>query len=174
MADANEELQEEIKKLKQQLEKTEHERDSALNHTESLQSDIRNLMKELAELRSHGTGLDVQEMETIDQTTVEDVQARSSLQGGDEEMPLTAGKERNSPDSRACGSLKSCSCLRQMMIKSTYQFTRLLLTASFPSLPQRPSPRLPQTRCQLKRARSIRGSSIVSSTITSLDTTLRL
>ena len=119
MADANDELQEEIKRLKQQLEKTKYERDSALNQTESLQSDIRNLMKELAELRSQRTRWDVQETEPVDQTAVEDVQARSPLQGGGEEMPLTAGKESNSPDSRACGSLKSCSYLPRMMIKST-------------------------------------------------------
>lgn len=174
MADANEELQEEIKKLRQQLEKTEYERDSAFNQTESLQSDIRNLMKELVELRSQRAKWDVQETEPIDQIAVEDVEARSTLQGGGEEVLLAAGKESNSPDSRACGSLKSCSYLPQMMIKSTYQFTRLLLTASFPSLPQRLSMRLPQMRCQLKRARSIRGLSIVSSTITSLDTILRL
>ena len=175
MADANEELRE-IKKLKQQLEKTEYERDSALNQTESLKSDIKNLMKELAELRSQRTRWNVQEteVEPVDQSAVEDVRACSSPQGGSEEMPLTARRESNSPDSRACGSLKTCSYLPQMMIKSTYQLTWLHLTASFPSLPQRLSPRLPQTRCQLKRARSIRGSSIVSSTITSLDTISRL
>ena len=115
MADANEELHEEIKKLRQQLEKTEYERDSALNQTESLQSDIRSIMKELAELRSQRTRCDVQETEVVDLTAVEDVQTHSSLQGGDEEITLTAGKESVSPDSRACGSLKSCSYLPQMI-----------------------------------------------------------
>ena len=170
MADASEVLQEEIKKLKQQLEKTEYERDSALNHTESLQSDIRNLMKELDALRSQRQ-IDVQE--AVDRTAVEDAHARSSVERGGEEVPLNAGKENDRSDSRACGSLKSCSCLPQMMIKSTYNLTWLLLTASFPSLPQRPSLRLSQMRFQLKRARSTRRSNIVSFTITSPDTILR-
>ena len=114
MADDSEELHAEIKKLKQQLEKAKYERDSALNQTESLQSDFRNLMKELNELRSQRR-CDVQETESIDQSTVEEVQAHSPSRGDGEDVPLTAGKETNSPDSRACGSLKSCSYLPQMI-----------------------------------------------------------
>lgn len=118
MEDADEKLKEEVKKLKQQLEKTEYERDSALNQTESLQSDIRDLTKELTQLHGQRTGWAMQETEVIAETAVEGVESHDFSQGGDEDLPSVAGKESTSPE-RACGSLKSCSCVPRMMISST-------------------------------------------------------